>query len=64
MTYEGMAVADGDDAQNAYKALLSGKLTREEAEQTRKDLLAYCGQDTLAMVKLAGHLSNIVVFKN
>lgn len=52
MTYEGMAVANGDDAQTAYKALLSGKLTPAAAEQIRQDLLVYCGQDTLAMVKV------------
>ena len=52
MTYAGMAVANGDDAQNAYKALLSGKLPPAEAAQLKKDLLCYCGQDTLAMVKV------------
>jgi CRISPR/Cas system-associated exonuclease Cas4 (RecB family) len=61
MTYEGMAVANGDDAQNAYKALISGKLTPAEAEQTKKDLLAYCGQDTLAMAEVLSHLSILVV---
>lgn len=59
MTYEGMAVANGDDAQNAYKALLSGKLTPAETDQKRKDLLAYCGQDTLAMAEVLHHLRNI-----
>ena len=52
MTYEGMAVGNGSDAQNAYKALLSATLTPEEDAQLRKDLIAYCGQDTLAMVKV------------
>ncbi|MCX5790697.1 MAG: DUF2779 domain-containing protein [Elusimicrobia bacterium] len=58
MTYEGMAVANGSDAQNAYKALLSGRLTAEEEAQLRKDLIAYCGQDTLAMVKVLAWLSD------
>lgn len=52
MTYKGMPVANGGDAQLAYKALLSGKLTPEQQAQTRKDLIAYCGQDTLAMAKV------------
>ncbi|MCX5784555.1 MAG: DUF2779 domain-containing protein [Elusimicrobia bacterium] len=59
MTYEGMAVANGGDAQNAYKALLSGKLTTKEEVQLRKDLITYCGQDTLAMVKILEHLQKI-----
>ena len=54
-----MAVANGDDAQNAYKALLSGKLSAAEAAQLKKDLLAYCGQDTLAMVKVVDRLGII-----
>jgi len=56
MTYAGMAVANGDDAQTAYKALLSGKLPPAEAAQLKKDLLCYCGQDTLAMVKVLDRL--------
>ena len=59
MTYDGLAVANGGDAQLAYHNILSGKLSRAEAEQTRKDLLIYCGQDTLAMVKILEHLINI-----
>ena len=59
MTYEGMPVGNGADAQNAYKALLSGTLTPKEDSQLRKDLIAYCGQDTLAMVQLLDYLNNI-----
>lgn len=58
LTYEGMAVANGTDAQNAYKALLSGKLTTEEESEVRKNLIAYCGQDTLAMVKVLDYLKD------
>lgn len=58
MTYEGLAVGNGADAQNAYKALLSGTLTPEEDAQLRKDLIAYCGQDTLAMVKVLDWLKS------
>ncbi|MDO8803474.1 MAG: DUF2779 domain-containing protein [Elusimicrobiota bacterium] len=59
MSYDGMPVANGEDAQNAYKALLSGTLTPAETEALRKDLIAYCRQDTLAMVKVLGHLNNL-----
>ena len=60
MTYEGLPVANGGDAQLAYFNMLSGKLTKAEMDQTAKDLKVYCGQDTLAMVKILEHLSGIV----
>ena len=60
MTYAGLAVANGGDAQLAYHDLLSGRLPPAEAEQLRKDLKIYCGQDTLAMVKIIEHLIGIV----
>ena len=60
MTYEGLAVANGGDAQLAFFNILSGKLTAAEIEKTRKDLRVYCGQDTMAMVKILEHLYGIV----
>lgn len=59
MTYKGMTVANGGDAQIAYLNILSGKLSPEAVAQTRKDLIAYCGQDTLAMVKILEHLGDV-----
>lgn len=55
LTYEGMAVANGDDAVLAYKQL-GQTVNPAEAEQIRKDLLEYCKLDTLAMVKLLERL--------
>ncbi len=62
MTYKGMAVANGGDAQIAYLNILSGKLPPDAVAKTRKDLIAYCGQDTLAMVKILDHLNDIVLW--
>jgi len=56
MTYAGMAVADGQQAGVAWESLVRGGLDGAEREKTRKALLEYCGQDTLAMVKLVGRL--------
>jgi hypothetical protein len=56
MTYDDMEVADGTDAGLAWESLLRGGLDQVERERTRKALLDYCGQDTLAMVKLVGRL--------
>lgn len=61
MTYEGLAVANGGDAQLAYYNILSGKLSGAETEQARKDLKVYCGQDTLAMVKILERLSRLML---
>ncbi len=52
MTYEGMAVADGVDAGLAWESLSRGTGDQAECERLKKALLDYCGQDTLALVKL------------
>ncbi len=52
MTYEGMEVANGQDAGLAWESLVRGSLDRGERDRIRKALLDYCGQDTLAMVRL------------
>ena len=52
MTYQGMEVADGQAAGIAWESMVRGSLDQVECEKTRKALLEYCGQDTLAMVRL------------
>ena len=52
MSYAGMQVADGQGAGLAWELLVRGTLDRDEYEKTRKALLEYCGQDTLALVRL------------
>jgi hypothetical protein len=52
MTYEGMEVANGQDAGLAWESLVRGSLDASERDKIRKALLDYCGQDTLAMVRL------------
>ncbi|MFZ0798399.1 MAG: DUF2779 domain-containing protein [Terriglobales bacterium] len=52
MTYDGMAVANGQDAGLAWESLVRGGLDQSERERTRKALLDYCGKDTLALVRL------------
>ena len=60
MSYEGMAVADGGDAMDAFDVLYAGELPPDELEQLRKDLLKYCEQDTWAMVKIVDVLRDSV----
>jgi hypothetical protein len=52
MTYAGMEVADGGGAQRAYGEFLDPACTRQRREELRRQLLSYCGQDTLAMVRI------------
>jgi len=52
MTYDGMEVADGQSAGLAWESLVRGSIDASERDRIRKALLDYCGQDTLAMVRL------------
>jgi predicted RecB family nuclease len=59
MTYAGIEVADGTDAGLAWESLIRGGLDHTERDRVKKALLDYCGQDTLAMVKLVAKLRSI-----
>jgi predicted RecB family nuclease len=52
MTYEGMDVADGEQAGVVWEKMIHGQLDENEKQKAREALLAYCRQDTLAMAKL------------
>jgi predicted RecB family nuclease len=56
MTYDGMAVSNGQDAGLAWESLIKGRLDQAELERIRQGLLAYCGQDTMAMVRMLERL--------
>ena len=58
MSYDGMAVANGQDAGLAWESLVRGGLGQSEREKKRKALLDYCGQDTLALVRLLQRLQS------
>lgn len=56
MTYDGMTVSDGRAAGLAWESLVRGGLDSSERDRRTKALLDYCGQDTLAMVRLVERL--------
>ncbi len=56
MSYEGMLIGNGGDASIAYLNLMEGRMSPSETQKTVQALREYCGQDTLAMVKLLDHL--------
>src|SRR5262249_40357906 len=51
MTYEGMEVPNGTAAGLAWQEMIRNG-SESERQARRKALLAYCGQDTLALVSL------------
>lgn len=59
MSYDNMEVADGLQAGIAYERLISDGIGSKEKERLEKALLAYCRQDSLAMVKLLEHLEKV-----
>ena len=52
MKYEGMQIANGQDAGFAWESLIRGWADQAEHDNIKKALLAYCKQDTVALVKL------------
>jgi hypothetical protein len=56
MTYEGMIVADGQQAGVAWESLVRRDLGQPERDRVEKALLDYCGQDTMALIKLVERL--------
>ena len=58
MTYEGMEVPDGQAAGLAWEAMIGGNSSEADRQAMRKALLDYCGQDTLALVRLLEALQN------
>ena len=59
MSYDGMAVANGQDAGLAWESLVRGGLDKSERERKMTALLDYCGKDTLALVRLLERLQSI-----
>ncbi len=60
ITYEGMEIGDGDSAMAAFAYLALGKYNEEESADVINNLVTYCSQDTLAMVKLHEKLVEIM----
>jgi hypothetical protein len=61
MSYEGLPIGDGETAVAAFVRMMDGECSLEEVMELRGQLLQYCGQDTLAMVKLHEHLHRSIL---
>lgn len=61
MSYDELEIADGDSAMAAFAYLALGRYKEaREVESTKRNLLEYCKQDTLAMVRLHQQLIEYV----
>jgi len=58
-SYDGMMVANGQQAQRAYEELISSETSFERKSQLREAMLAYCHKDTLVMVELVKWLFSL-----
>lgn len=58
MNYENLAIQEGQQAGLDYLRMIDPATSTEERERIKAALLAYCGQDTLTMVKIREELLN------
>ena len=56
MSYERLAIREGNQAALEYTRMIEPATPAAEKNTIRKNLLRYCGQDTLAMVKIREEL--------
>ncbi|MGW8301127.1 MAG: DUF2779 domain-containing protein [Desulfobacterales bacterium] len=56
MSYENLSIQDGMQASLDYLRMIDAATTEDEKARIRSDLLTYCGQDTLAMLKIRDEL--------
>ena len=60
MDYDSLAIGNGDDASALFARMARGEKSEIECAAIRENLLAYCKQDTLAMVRLHRALWKLV----
>lgn len=52
MSYKSLSIQEGSQASLEYLKMIDPDTLVEEKERIKNDLLAYCGQDTLALMKI------------
>lgn len=52
LSYKSLTIQEGATASTRWNDMVSGHMSADESEKTKKELLAYCGLDTLAMVEI------------
>jgi predicted RecB family nuclease len=59
MSYKNLSIQEGMQASLAYLRMIDAETPEDEKGRIRNDLLIYCGQDTLAMVKIRDELLSL-----
>lgn len=59
LSYESLNISSGAMVGDTWTKLTTGTFDEKESEAIRKDLLAYCEQDTLGMVRILEVLENL-----
>ncbi len=59
LAYDGLVVAGGRMAQEAFQQIIDAQTTDEHRQNIRQALLDYCQRDTLAMVKIASFFQQV-----
>jgi hypothetical protein len=59
LSYDGLEVADGGEAMDAYRQMCAVKDNPGEIAKIRKNLLEYCKLDTMAMVRILEALEKL-----
>ena len=59
MSYERLAIQEGQLASLEYLRMIDPETSSHEKEKIKRNLLTYCGHDTLAMLKIREHLLNV-----
>jgi hypothetical protein len=60
MNYKDLEIGRGDKAMRALWELINNTTPESERDQIIRNLLLYCGMDTLAMVKIYEKLKEII----
>jgi hypothetical protein len=60
MSYENLGIHNGTEATEQFMAFMSGNQTPEQTKQMMSNLHEYCGQDTMAMVRLLDVVQGII----
>ncbi|MEI7637510.1 MAG: DUF2779 domain-containing protein [Syntrophus sp. (in: bacteria)] len=60
LSYDGLEIADGGAAMDAYHKMCIAKDNPEELAQIKDNLLEYCKVDTLAMVRILDTLGELI----
>jgi len=59
LSYKALDIKEGATASNTWNQIVSGELTKEEAQEKAKHLLTYCKLDTYAMYRIWKYLMEI-----